>query len=589
MKRLRFQRMVAVLTIVLLASVARADVIVDGRTGDWWGTPPVQVDGLGDGGADGVDFDSLYATTEYGWLILRFQVGDELLLQDMNDITLLIDTDHDPATGLASHGIGAELRWRFGERSGTWFGPGGPFPLEHADLHLTTTPTVSATQFEIAFSLDAQKNGTPLLPTGTISLALLDEAAGGDSQPDAGGVDLVIPEGPWGSPEPGTMDRATDASLRFVSWNVLFDGFTERPEPFRRILQAIEPDVILFVEMWDTQPGQVTDLLDQWLPVEGGWHAAKQGGDAILASQFPISECHATPGARATAFLVNITSGPLAGPFLVIGAHPPCCNNNEDRQREIDAFMAYLRDAEQGTGEMALAENTPIVIAGDMNLVGWSEQLATLRDGAIVNTTDYGPAFSPDWDGTPLKDLFPRNLTLNQVYTWRDDGSGFNPGKLDYAVISDAVLRAARGFVLDTRTLPVSTLTQHGLQYEDSESASDHLPVVVDLLPAVSSRAEERALAPESPAISIDAAPNPFNASVRLQIDLAHAGSGNVDVFDLLGRRVAHLQDGGWRAGRHELVWDGRNAAGNEVGSGLYFVRFEGENLHRIRRLVLLR
>jgi len=166
----------------------------------------------------------------------------------------------------------------------------------------------------------------------------------------------------------------------------------------------------------------------------------------------------------------------------VIGAHTPCCGKNDRRQEAMDAFMSFLRDAKLGNGPVALKTGTPIVITGDMNLVGYDEQLTTLVTGQIVSE-HWGPAFDPDWDGTALTDLFPRHLTDNLVYTWRQDDSSYGPGKLDYIVYSDSKVDVAHSFVLDTRRLSDEILTRINLKRDASAEASDHLPVVADLLP----------------------------------------------------------------------------------------------------------
>ena len=66
-------------------------------------------------------------------------------------------------------------------------------------------------------------------------------------------------------------------------------------------------------------------------------------------------------------------------------------------------------------------------------------------------------------------------------YTWRNDGSIYMPGKLDYAIISDGVVEAVHMFGLQTQDMSSARLAQYGLQSGDTWSASDHLPIVVDL------------------------------------------------------------------------------------------------------------
>ena len=71
--------------------------------------------------------------------------------------------------------------------------------------------------------------------------------------------------------------------------------------------------------------------------------------------------------------------------------------------------------------------------------------------------------------------------------------------------------------------------------------------------------------------------PNPFNPRTRIEL-AARAGEGpqaaTLAVFDIRGRRLVTLFDGVLADGeRRELVWDGRDEAGAELPSGVYFAR----------------
>lgn len=85
------------------------------------------------------------------------------------------------------------------------------------------------------------------------------------------------------------------------------------------------------------------------------------------------------------------------------------------------------------------------------------------------------------------------------------------------------------------------------------------------------------------------AAPNPFNprTEIRFAIDAAHRVRATV--HDLAGRRIATLADRDFSAGSHRLVWDGKDAGGGEVGSGVYFYRLEAGGVSRCRSMVLVR
>ena len=92
-------------------------ISIDGLFNDWDDVPVSVIDTEGDGA--NADFSVLKVTYDAEFLFIYFNMYDgEFLLQDWNSYHLFIDADNDISTGLEIHGIGAELDWTFGERSG---------------------------------------------------------------------------------------------------------------------------------------------------------------------------------------------------------------------------------------------------------------------------------------------------------------------------------------------------------------------------------------------------------------------------------------------------------------------------------------
>ena len=144
-------------------------------------------------------------------------------------------------------------------------------------------------------------------------------------------------------------------------------------------------------------------------------------------------------------------------------------------------MMAWIRDETAPGG--AVTPGTPMVYAGDLNLVGYAQQLETLLSGDIVQTDIYGVGAPPDWDGTAWADALPRQTHDPFTYTWRDDGDGnFPPGRLDFLLYSDAVQSLEHGFVLRSEALPADVLAASAMLSDDTGIASDHFPVVCDLM-----------------------------------------------------------------------------------------------------------
>jgi len=83
--------------------------------------------------------------------------------------------------------------------------------------------------------------------------------------------------------------------------------------------------------------------------------------------------------------------------------------------------------------------------------------------------------------------------------------------------------------------------------------------------------------------------PNPFNPATTIAFELPRAGTVDLAVFALDGRRVASLVAGHREAGRHAVVWNGRDERGRTVASGTYVYRLQANGEVRTRRLVVLK
>lgn len=86
-----------------------------------------------------------------------------------------------------------------------------------------------------------------------------------------------------------------------------------------------------------------------------------------------------------------------------------------------------------------------------------------------------------------------------------------------------------------------------------------------------------------------EAVPNPFNPSTTLSFAMATPGHARLRVYDTAGRLVATLVDGLHPAGNHVVVWDGRDAAGRVVASGVYLYRLEAGAFRSTRKMVLMK
>lgn len=383
-----------------LLGFAQDGILVDGIFEDWSGYPAVYNDPGGDGGPSDVDFGTLQMNHDDAFLFFKLEIGTEINLQDYNAVALYLDTDNNSNTGLSMNGIGAELVYYFGERTGYFFYAGSEVEIDHEDIFLITAPTVTSNVFEIAIHTDVVIAGIPVFQADTVKVVFHDDIFSGDFLPDANESILYVLSDLELGPLPNyAIQKHPEVDIRVVSYNVLSNGFFEAPrtEYFTRILQAIEPDIIGFQEIYDYTSSQVAFEIENMLPSASGqdWYHAKAGPDCHAISRYPIVKSTKIQGQNSSsgngAFLIDIPA--IDSDALLIVAHPPCCDNNSGRQKEVDLIMEFVREAKEGKGPISIEPTAPIIILGDMNLVGDHQQLKTLLTGDIVNENAYGEDF----------------------------------------------------------------------------------------------------------------------------------------------------------------------------------------------------
>ena len=83
--------------------------------------------------------------------------------------------------------------------------------------------------------------------------------------------------------------------------------------------------------------------------------------------------------------------------------------------------------------------------------------------------------------------------------------------------------------------------------------------------------------------------PNPFNPSVTISYTVPEKIDVTLKVYDVAGREIAQLVTGAQSAGNHQINWNGLNAAGNKVSTGIYFCRLEAGEISQTMKMVYLK
>lgn len=561
--------------ILSTSSVFSQQIILDEDVSEWATIETEYVDPSGD--SNGLDVLRFKITNDDRFLYFFLEFNSEIDLQENNDLTLYIDTDNDIGTGIQRNGIGYDLKFEFGQRSGEFNGTS----LNPYEIGLIGSPTVTSRTFEFIINLDATINGNSIFNSYDISF-FFESISGNEVVPDSGSpatyeLDLTS--------EFEVIDfqlfKPAQTDIRILSYNVRRDNLFQSSlkDEYRRIISAIQPDIIGFQEIYNNSGQQAADLVEEFLPSSDGevWYSGDTGTDNLIVSRFPIINQETVKGN--SAYLLDAGDKYI---FTIV-AHPPCCGNDAGRQDEIDAFMAFLRDSQNGS-EFEIPENTPIIIMGDMNLVGLNRQQTTLITGDIENEATYGSDFNPDWDGTALEDSKPINPGSPTTFTWYSPNSSFGAGRLDYIVYSGSVLEMLNSYSLHTPALSSDTLQVYGLELNDTISASDHIPVVANFKFKISTNSEVDFDQPKFFELGQNF-PNPFNPTTTIPFTLDKASLVSLSVHSVTGALITMLAENQtFNSGSHSIVFEA-----NDLASGMYYYRLIVDGQVQNKQMILVK
>lgn len=84
-------------------------------------------------------------------------------------------------------------------------------------------------------------------------------------------------------------------------------------------------------------------------------------------------------------------------------------------------------------------------------------------------------------------------------------------------------------------------------------------------------------------------APNPFTGSTRIAFYIPSAAAISVAVFDAAGRKICDLYSGEASVGTNEFLWDGRDASGRELVTGVYFCKIQFGSMSVSKKMLKIR
>ncbi len=486
---------------LLVRAGSQPRIVIDGLFDDWGPVQPTLIDPV-DAAGGIVDLRDIHLTSDGRFVHLLVDFGRTVNIQESEvAVHLVLDVDGNESTGLNTFGLnGADLDIILGPDAppGQNRRPGGvrlvstidpandTLPeaqrLNPYDIGFTFGPTYASRQFEFRIERGAKLVGLPPMLAGRRlrgKIVCADPRGSIVDQSEVFDYELA-PLDATAQRLLAKMPARIPGALRIMSWNAANGSLFDNPEPFVRVLAAIDPDVIFLQELTDrNSASQLESFLNQRLRSKAlnKWTVVFGAGGGNLrcavASKLPLESAEPFEllpypdwpqrSLRVAGAFVQFANKRL----LCVSVHLRCCGGIGSQQDfirilEVETIREELRKlAESGTVD-------GIIVAGDFNLVGSRRPLDLLT--TRLDITDLS-----------LIEAEPYQLDSLSNATWSDRKQPLVPGRLDYLLFSNNAVALRSTFVLDARDLDPDALHRLGLRSDDTASASDHFPVVADV------------------------------------------------------------------------------------------------------------
>jgi photosystem II stability/assembly factor-like uncharacterized protein len=206
----------------------------------------------------------------------------------------------------------------------------------------------------------------------------------------------------------------------------------------------------------------------------------------------------------------------------------------------------------------ALGEGHAVFVGPDQTILDYQ---ITPVPTLITSFTGASGTFSVGLSWTVRNDVDLAEFRIER----RDDGSSRR---------FDNVAAAARSYRDDT-VIPGSKY-EYVLVAIDSDGTETYSPPI-------------RVVTDEAELALLPNVPNPFNPSTRIRYVLPTRANVRVTIYDVAGRPVATLVDREQAPGQYDVEWNGTDAGGSRVASGIYLARIEAGKRALSRKMVLLK
>lgn len=392
-------------------------------------------------------------------------------------------------------------------------------------------------------------------------------------------------------------------TLRIATYNLLnFPDATSasRITHFRTIIDSIDPDILVVQEL--TEATGVTIFLNDVMNHNGNAYQAApflNGFDTDNGLFYKIAEITLLGNQNIVTSLRAITEYVLFFnnvEFSIYSLHLKASQGATNENRRL-AEATILR-----TKLNALFSTSNFIVAGDFNIYTAAEPAYAVLTGSQADND--GRLFDPinqfgNWhNNNSFRSIHSQST---RTTAFGDGSTGGLDDRFDIMLVSNSLLSGGGMDILPATYRAFGNDGNHFNQAISAGSnsvvsasvanalhqASDHLPVLAEFIFGNTTSVSD---GPNGP-ISFDLSqnyPNPFNGETLILFSLPTRSRAKITIYDLTGRLVRKLTSGNYTAGNHQILWDGRNNAGQFVGSGVYFYRLIGTDFSLTKKMILV-
>ncbi|MEE9552915.1 MAG: T9SS type A sorting domain-containing protein [candidate division Zixibacteria bacterium] len=258
----------------------------------------------------------------------------------------------------------------------------------------------------------------------------------------------------------------------------------------------------------------------------------------------------------------------------------------------------YCEPMYVGEGDYHLQAYSPLIDAGDPGLFDIDGTRSDIGIFGGPGGSSYEYLDLPPWVPASLSaSLHSDSIFITWAYNFESDFnryqihretySGFEPSMFNLIAEPDT------SYYVDTDWLPENNYFYRIAAVDNQDNLSEYSEELAVITTGING-----GFGAEMPTITTIRGnyPNPFNSRTTIIYTVANLGPMpaqiNIDIYDILGRKVCSLIDERKEVGTYRITWDGKNDDGSDCPSGVYFTRITQWNvdyLNRYKKLMLLR